>query len=49
MQNIIPSSNFGGMTAANFAPHAFWPIFDYKLSYENLQNGLAAIYRSCGA
>jgi len=48
LQMIRPTKEFGGMTAAYNAAHAIWETFQYDLSYENLQNGLAAIYRSCG-
>ena len=48
LQIVQPSKEFGGMTAAYYAPHAIWGMFEYKLSFDNLQNGLAAIFRSCG-
>ena len=48
-QMIRPNQNFGGMNAYLYASNSVMWMFQYKLSYENLQNGLAAIYRSCGA
>ena len=46
-QIIRPTNEFGGMTAASYVVHALWGVFQYDLSYENFQNGITAITRSC--
>jgi len=43
---IRPKNGYAGMSGE--IDRSRWWMFEYKLSYENLQNGLSAIYRACG-
>jgi hypothetical protein len=46
-QMTKPNSNWGGLGPGELTPYSLVWMFSYNLSYENFQNGVAAIFRSC--